>query len=52
MSLDSIKVQDTSNWFRKAKNDIRAAELLVADSGLLARTVYGAIASRLPFPIN
>jgi len=40
MSLDPIKVQDTSNWFRKAKNDIRAAELLVSDSDLVDEVAF------------
>jgi len=30
MSLDPIKVADTCSWFRKARDDIRAAELLMS----------------------
>ena len=39
MSLDPIRIADTCSWFRKAQNDIRAAELLMPE-GLLDEVAF------------
>lgn len=32
MSLDPVRIEDTRSWFRKARHDIRAAELLMPEA--------------------